>query len=357
MDIDFHHGVTYLVARLSGFTHREAEIIAHSAQYVDDATNDGVIPFRNGAMYRRCATAHRTLDYKNFAALSKWQVWIPFHFLPGNGGLPASRDPGDHFVEKLIVCPNSQVAQDMNRQAILERNRPYALHRLGITAHVFVDTYAHMGFAGVNHVHNRVSDVQRDGKDDAGFQEKLVRFLNGYYHQTVPPLGHGMAMSYPDRPYLNWSYRNGRGIMIERDNAQLFAEAADGMAKLFQRFLAGNPDAEVPGLEAQDRHRLEQVFRSIEDPDGHRRHVRWLQLLADDEFGIGPVGLNYVAKGEGSWKHLALGTTKDADGPDDVFDYRDEFLTSDYKMFHDAAKAHRRAVVDDILPQYGICVA
>ena len=33
------------------------------------------------------------------------------------------------------------------------------------------------------------------------------------------------------------------------------------------------------------------------------------------------------------------------------------FLTSDWKMFHDGAKAHRRAVVDDVLTRYGIVAA
>ncbi len=34
MQIDFHHGLTYVVARLAGgFDHPQASIIAHCAQY------------------------------------------------------------------------------------------------------------------------------------------------------------------------------------------------------------------------------------------------------------------------------------------------------------------------------------
>jgi len=33
MQIDFHHGVTYVVARLAGFEHKAASIIAYCAQY------------------------------------------------------------------------------------------------------------------------------------------------------------------------------------------------------------------------------------------------------------------------------------------------------------------------------------
>ena len=49
MQIDFHHGVTYTVARLAGFAHRDAETIAYCSQYVDDATNSGATRFDNGA--------------------------------------------------------------------------------------------------------------------------------------------------------------------------------------------------------------------------------------------------------------------------------------------------------------------
>jgi len=54
MQIDGHHTLTYIAARLAGYTHNPASIIAYSAQYVDDATNAGVIHFDNGAMYNMC---------------------------------------------------------------------------------------------------------------------------------------------------------------------------------------------------------------------------------------------------------------------------------------------------------------
>jgi len=43
MQIDFHHAVTYVVARCAGFPHDDAAVIAYAAQDVDDAI-------------RRCAT-------------------------------------------------------------------------------------------------------------------------------------------------------------------------------------------------------------------------------------------------------------------------------------------------------------
>lgn len=43
MQIDFHHATTYVLARMASFPHEEADIIAYSAQYVDDCTNGGLL--------------------------------------------------------------------------------------------------------------------------------------------------------------------------------------------------------------------------------------------------------------------------------------------------------------------------
>ncbi len=97
MHIDFHHAVTYVCARLAGFTHAKANIVAYSAQYVDDATNSGTIRFDNGAMYTRISSAHKMVDYRNSKALKNHRVWIPFHFLPGNGEKEAGKNPKGKF--------------------------------------------------------------------------------------------------------------------------------------------------------------------------------------------------------------------------------------------------------------------
>lgn len=354
MDIDFHHAVTYIVGRIAGFNHQQARTVAHAAQYVDDATDEGIVRFNNGAMYRRMATAHRMLDYRNYAELSTRLVWIPFHFLPGNAGLGPHENPDGSFIEKLITRPNSPIAQEMVRASILDYKKPYALHRLGITAHVYVDTWAHQGFAGVNHRVNAVRDVKRNGETDERFRQKVARFFNGFLHQAVPPLGHGAALSYPDRPYLVWSYYNGRGELIERNNAEVFVDAADHLCRVFRRFLARDPDADVPGLTATVRDQLLTMLAGFREGSGQERHARWLDALRLGRFGFGKVDLKYVAKGRDSWRHEALGT---AEGNDSIYTYSERFLRSDWKMFHDGVKAHHRTVVDEILPAYGIVVA
>ncbi len=57
-------------------------------------------------MFTRISSAHKMLDYRNFQEFVNYQVWIPFHFLPGNGGRKAGEDPEGKFIEKLIFRPN-----------------------------------------------------------------------------------------------------------------------------------------------------------------------------------------------------------------------------------------------------------
>jgi hypothetical protein len=358
MQIDFHHGVTYVVARHAGLSRQQAATVAHSAQYVDDATNDGEIAFQDGALYRRMATAHRMIDYRNALELANHLVWIPFHFLPGNGGLPAGRNPKGSFIEKLICRPNSPVTQDMAAACILDRDKPYGLHRLGITAHVFVDTWAHQGFAGTGHRVNRVRDLRDgDGQKDGDLIGRVVDYFGGLVQDKIPELGHGQALSNPDKPYAVWSYTDGLKRRILRDNPTDFTEAADQLCRVFRRYLRGEPRARVRGLDPAVKRTIAGMLRQLADPDGEARHKAWLAAIRRDAFGFGAENLRYIAKGKGSWKHKALGTLRETDRDKERFPFKRSFLTSDWKMFHDGAKAHRRAVVDDVLPRYGIVAA
>jgi hypothetical protein len=354
MQVDFHHAVTYICGRLAGLSDAEASTVAYAAQYVDDATNSGLVRFDNGAMFNRISSAHKLFDYRNFRELSNYQVWIPFHFLPGNGHLPAGQDPSGGFIEKLICRANSPIAQEMVQECIRKHTAPYGLHRLGITLHVYADTWAHQGFAGVNHRINEAQNLLNgDGQPDLRVLDRVKSFVIG----EAFPLGHGAVLGNPDKPFKRWSYVNGRGEQIIRDNPKDFLEAVDAMCQVIRRFRLGDPQASVPGLLEPDRALIRQLFESLTDNSGHARHRQWLGVIAAGQFSFGAAEIRYLPKGEGSWKHLALGTLQDTDRDDDVFPYSANFLTSDWKRFHDALQAHHFYVVHELLPKYGICVA
>ncbi|HEY4120738.1 MAG TPA: DUF6765 family protein [Byssovorax sp.] len=353
MQIDFHHAVTYVVARLGGLAPGEASIVAHASQYVDDAVNDGAVEFDNGAMYARISSAHKMLDYRNFEALADHLVWVPFHFLPGNGGLPAGQDPDGPFIEKLVCRPNSYVARDMIASVIDRRRMRHALHRLGITMHVYADTWAHQGFAGISHEINHATDITGpDGKSHT----TTVQKLQSYFLNKALPLGHGTVLGNPDKPYLMWGYTNGHGTRIERDNPKDFVDAANQMCRAIQCYVAGDIDHPAPGLGMMDKEIIRTLFCSIIDDDEKRRHGVWLEQIKKGSFSFGPETIVYVPEGEGSWKHEALGVA-DKDDDDAQFAYRPEFLRSDWKLFHDALQMHRLEIVNHILPEYGICAA
>lgn len=357
MQIDGHHTLTYIAARLAGFPHRQASIIAYSAQYVDDATNSGVIRFDNDAMYSRISSAHKMLDYRNSDELANHRVWVPFHFLPGNGGAAAGENPKGTFIRKLVCTADSPVARDMLRACAVDHDKPYALHRLGIAMHVYADTWAHQGFAGVNHKINEVSKVKSNNKSlERNFINKILNF---FLSETFP-LGHGAALSHPDIPALVWEYRNGLKEKVKRDNLQNFMEAVDKMCRAMQCFRAKDFSMDLdamPGLPDVDKKKVLSLLKTIKNDSGKDRHKKWLAEIKKGSFSFGPQDLNYIAKGKGSWKHQSIGQLKAADSDHDVFVYKQTFMTSNWKRFHDALQAHRLDVLHDVLPKYGICAA
>ena len=237
MQIDGHHALTYIAARCAGLTAEQASIVAYSAQYVDDATNSGAIKFDNGAMYHRISSAHKVFDYRNLDELANHSVWIPFHFLPGNGGVAAGHNPHGKFIHELICTPDSYVARDMLRLAISDRNKPYGLHRLGITMHVYADTFAHQGFCGVVHQINEVNDL---ASDDGSLDRSFFNKISNFFLSKGFPLGHGAALSHPDRPYISWTYTNGLGKHVTRNNQEIFFSAVDHMWRAMQCYMSND---------------------------------------------------------------------------------------------------------------------
>jgi hypothetical protein len=348
MQRDFHHAVTYVAARVAGLSHEDSDIVSTAAQYVDDATSNETIMFDNRAMYTRICSAHKMLDLENLQDSENLLAWLPFHFLPGNGGKPAGEDPDGNFIEKIICLPgtNSPVAQDMVEMALLEKGRPDSLARLGITMHVFADTWAHQNFAGVLHTVNDVDDI-----DDLG---NSGVFNTSWYmdrlDDLVPPLGHGRARVLPDMPFLHWRYRNGRGASIERNNTDDFLVAADEMCKVMRRYIGGDSNP-ADGIPDPDRLVIRDLFVSLKFEDEKVRHQKWMEAIAAGRFSFGAVNLSYNDIGPSSWKAKALGTSADMH----VHTYKPEFLQSEWKRFNDALAQHRMTLLHDILPKYGIC--
>jgi hypothetical protein len=357
MNIDFHYGVIYVISRLAGLPPNQAEIVAHSCQYVDDATVHGVLQFAGGQSYERFASAHKMLDYKNELNTEDKVVWAPFHFLPGG--------EGESLDDKAVCRPDSAIAKEMVKRALSNPHAENALHRLGISLHVYVDTWAHQGFAGIRSDRNLITYLNGDDHDATTWLEKLEGFARAagetgaaFSFDVLSRLGHGAALHFPDMPWATWEYKDATGRHIYRKNLPDFVAAADMACRVVQAFVAGQTQyANEEGLSASQKAQLEALFASNRS---HDEIERLSVVCASAEQGtiegfMEPVP-PYIAKGEGSWKYQATGIAAADDGNTPPT-WGPVFEDSEYRRFHDALKEHRFEVTQEILPSFGIRLA
>ena len=359
MQIDFHHGTIYVLARIAGFSKEDSERLSYASQYVDDAVHGGLIHFENGALFKRTITAHKTLDMKNLNLSDNLDIWLPFHFLPGN---VEGATPSKSFIHRLVAKPDSPVAQLMIDEAIRQASKPYGFHRFGIALHVYADTWAHQGFAGIIHEINEVEDPQElRSREKVSWTRKIwdsVRAgVNDIIDDVAPPIGHGRACILPDLPYISWSYTDGRGEKHSRDNWKCFREAAEHILEAMRRYLeAAGLRHESNALDTANLDQIEHCFTSFKDEKGEDRHKAWLEAISNGTFKVDGSPLqdkiSYYDQGKNSWRYKALGRLNHNN---DCYRYRNDFLTSDWKCFHDAAMAHRFYVLHELLPNCGIC--
>ena len=102
MQLDMHYHGTYAMARAAGLTAAAAKMIATCAQFVDDNVAAGNVEFEDGARIDSEATAHHAVDVENLEPRDQRQVWVPFHFLPGN--------EGESYTERLKCRMDSEIA-------------------------------------------------------------------------------------------------------------------------------------------------------------------------------------------------------------------------------------------------------
>lgn len=370
MQIDFHYGTTYVIARLAGYPREDAHTIATAAQYIDDAVHDGPVRFENDALYDFESSAHKMLDYRNFSDLKNHLAWIPFHFLPGNEFDVESQVP--EFIQRIVCKPNSEVAQAMLRAALQRKGN---LHLLGVTAHVYVDTWAHQGFAGISHevnevvsIHDHQGDLDHEmekrrksfykcqhyGKRAFSLAKalglsKLVDRFKIAFVNDLGPLGHGPALAYPDLPYLKWCYKTKLGERIERDNTQIFMDAC---RHLFRFFLQARGE-EARGMLATDEAAILTLLQ-FEDKDEFKRLAEWYAAIESGVFSFGSESSQYDVN---EWIRDALNIDNEADVKKMKFPFEESFMSSDWKQMQDAIHLHRHTILHEILPQFKLCIA
>ena len=358
MNIDFHYGVVYVLCRLAGMPVPDARTVAHACEYVDDATQGGLLFFEKGETFDRFASAHEMVDYQNADNDKNRAVWAPFHFLPGG--------EGDTIEQKAICRPDSVVAQAMIQHAIDARAQDNALHRLGVSLHVYVDTFAHQGFSGITSPGNQVRELAADDMDKHGWLAELadrakhvVDDLGAFALDRILPLGHGAALHYPDMPWVKWHYVDGYGNKVTRDNLAIFLDAAEMSMRAIRGHMAGQRDyLAQPGLSPEQRAALSLLLSTIRDanPDNRLKALS-VQLGQGVMPGLHEPLPEYSSKGPNSWKFIATGIASPGDDSKERPVWTSVFEDSDYRKFHDAVKEHRFTVTQQILPDHNVRLA
>jgi len=343
MQIDFHHAATYVVSRLAGFAHGDALTIARSAQMVDESDTQGTLQFNDSTGYYHIASAHKLFDPENGSSFTDYQVWLPFHFLPGNNGAELDKVPNVPLVQRLTCTEDSQLANAMWQRASEVKNDPTALYRLGITAHVYADTFSHQGFVGFRHPMNRASEIDHIDPNDSDLVDNIEAQA-----ADLLELGHGGVVTDPDLPFLTWSYKSESGRVVTCNNPERFLRAVTRMQAQMAWYQG---DSSRQTMLESDRESFERLIHTQQASKGEDRHPAWLDALRNGEFTFEPLNeeqlgdLEFDAK---SWELATFGQTLDHSAT--AIEKPADFESSPWKLFNDALKAHQQMVLNDLLP-------
>jgi hypothetical protein len=321
MRIDFHFYTIYALARTVGFSPYDANVIAYASQYTDDEAFEDTISFENGGEFKPIITAHRIFDIGAVTERICKEVWIPFHFVPGNFGI------GD---ERMLTRANSSLAQEIINELLSYDLLPYSRHLLGIMLHAYADTWSHQNFMGMVNKMNGASQLRVNGEDI-------------WLYNLAPTLGHAQTGSTPDEPRLEWEYLNYKDELHQIVNYERATEAAQNCHKVLSQFMdkfADNfrdsqffPWGEIEG-------KIRELFRTPADLAGCI--TAWAQAIAEGEFGFHSQGkdINLIYDAS-EWFNGAVRTESTMNQESgqfaESFFKKDNYEASDLKYFNEAA--------------------
>jgi len=350
MQIDMHYFGTYALARSAGIPPEQSQIIAHSAQYVDDAVEDIPGLLASESFYLPIMTSHKPLDYQNMVpGTDHWRVWVCFHFLPGNSG---------ETIYERMVCQKGEagnsIARSMLDFVLANKNEPFGLHLAGIAAHVFEDTFAHYGFSGIasdlNAVHQSSIRIRQTETEDIvdyvwGKAKHMWRKIMASGAE-VSRLGHGGVATLPDRPYLSWEYEYEQAGLggVQRNNQEDYLEACRLLQAFFAELKEENRhmDGAIEAVHFDD---MEEPIRTLIQQENSKevRSKHWKKAIQEGNLFPsldGDAGCNYE---QTSWDFTTL-CGKPFEGRSLEEEHACLFMT--------AARAFRSFIMEDVLRRH-----
>ncbi len=214
MNREFHYYVVCYLARKAGFPLEHAETIALSSQMVDDSKLPWKIEGEQNSGHPHTLSADQSASFMTEVTQNYlfWDpkiardVYLPFHFIPGDPQLAAMKRK-DRKLHPLAVTADSQNARALLVDALRSGN----LFRIGIALHSYADTWAHQNFTGT-------ADP---------FNELEARNI-------LPAVGHLQAGTTPDQPQALWRDMRLAASYEDISNSARFLEAA----RMIYRFLS-----------------------------------------------------------------------------------------------------------------------
>ena len=395
MQKDIHYYGTYAIARAAGLKPKDAQVIAYSAQFVDDSTMTDSQMHEDGGLLYGVATAHhpylqvpkqyfgykirewfnKKCKGKKIANLKQRRMWIPFHFYPGN--------EGDTLSKRLICRKNSSLVNEMFDNHISHvKNFPYILQLIGIASHVYMDTFSHYGFSGVSSRSNKVKTASFKFKIDARekkmeeyskFHKKYKKenFIknwrdNNYWIKKIwnrlksgfkssvaeigsGALGHGAVATFPDQPYLKWGFEyEKRNEVSERKNPQTYLEGCENLYIKLKQFsnLYYDTDPSTHSGFFSIKESIKEIlsFNGAEE----KRINKWLDGINKDKL--------FHTKGEKEFLHYDATEWRNQKKEFHKLKKSSEVVNLPIYKFHQAADYHRHYTLKHLLPKYGIVV-
>jgi hypothetical protein len=362
MQIDMHYYGTYAMARAAGLTPEATKVIATAAQFVDDNAEKESIEFKDGGRLDAEATAHHAFNFKNIDKEDQRKIWVLFHFLPG--------DQGSSYTERLICRMNSPILDRMLKFTLskVKEKQPYALQLIGIMAHVYADTFAHYGFSGISSRKNMIDgdsfefpsidpkikkhvDMKAERfRENYPKEEGLLANVKSWFAETLSgALGHGAAVTFPDRPYLIWKfiYEHPEKPSPLRNNPETFLQGAHALHEFFIKVAKADPQF-AAGKQMKFSAIEPKVKAIIEKPGKKRDRIQQWQSAARQGtfFASGKPIPPYTAD---NW----LNQRSQLKRRENSTDARN---TAIFK-FYQAASVYRVHLLRHVLPDHGLVVS
>lgn len=162
---------------------------------------------------------------------------------------------------------------------------------------------------------------------------------------STPRLGHGAVLTYPDRPYLKWSFEYLDGEVSERQNSETFVEACEALHRRFTQFAAVYYGA-IPRAPLAWQSIQHTVGAIIEKEGAADERVGfWMDAMSSGSLpGVRPPR-DYHAE---EWSNEITAFEREGDAR--------KFLSSNPYNFFSAADYHRSYVLKRLLPDLGLMV-